>query len=162
MNEESRKGNVSSSAFLLGAILLNAKNLIILRFDCLFERIVRNVARQRHNCRAVQMADFRLLHAVKSLQRLFDARLAMTAHHTFDFQSLFHGFCLLFYLFCLFLVAFSVVPCIMHLEQIQPQRVCHDAEAGKAHGRSAVHGIQLPTEQMDEHARRQRDADHIV
>ena len=54
-----------------------------------------------------------------------------------------------------------IVPVIPELEQIQPQGVGHHAEAGKAHGRGAEHGVQCQP-QRDEHPGGQRNADGVV
>ena len=95
--------------------------------------------------------------AFDGLQGLLDAGLAVAAHHAFDLQGTGHGFFLL-----QIGSGFVVAPGAVHVEEVQPERVGDDAETGEAHGRRAEHGVQLPAEELDEHARRQRDADHIV
>ena len=106
------------------------------------------------------MADLSGLHLGHGLQGGADGGLAVGAHHALDLQCLFHS------LFLLVLVvqmigSFMIVPVIPELEQIQPQGVGHHAEAGKAHGGGAEHGVQGQA-QGDEHPGGQRNADGVV
>ena len=50
--------------------------------------------------------------------------------------------------------SFMIVPVIPELEQIQPQGVGHHAEAGKAHGGGAEHGVQGQAQGMNTPAAR--------
>ena len=54
-----------------------------------------------------------------------------------------------------------VTLCAVQVKQVQPQSVAHHAEAGKAHGSCAEHGVQRQP-QGDKHTGCQRDADDVV
>ena len=58
-------------------------------------------------------------------------------------------------------LGFAVVFGAVQVEQVQPQGIAHNTEAGKAHGRSPEHGVQGQAE-GDEHTGSQRDADDVV
>ena len=125
------------------------------------------------------MADHGLVHSGQGFQRLFHAGFAVAAHHTFNMQGLFHGIVLLdngsrngfgsIFSRCRLhggsgqggRLGFAVVFGAVQVEQVQPQGIAHDTEAGKAHGRSPEHGVQGQAE-GDEHTGGQRDADDVV
>ena len=83
----------------------------------------------------------------------------MSAHHPFYkhcfFVFVFH-FVLLLYLDFFFAVialagvvfrAVGLCRRLFHLEEIEPQGVCHNTKARKTHGRRAEHRIKLPSKQ---------------
>ena len=122
------------------------------------------------------MADNSLVHLRQSLQRFLDAGFTVGAHHAFYGQGLFHsGLLLLIRCSCIFLrcglhkgsgqgrdvFGRVVMLCAVQVKQVQPQSVAHHAEAGKAHGSCAEHGIQRQP-QGNEHTGCQRDADDVV
>ncbi len=51
---------------------------------------------------------------------------------------------------------------LVQTEEIEPQRVCHNAEARKTHCERAKHRLQRPAEDRDPYARGERDADDII
>ena len=50
----------------------------------------------------------------------------------------------------------------VQVEQVQPQGIAHDTEAGKTHGRSSEHWIQGPSEKRDPDTCCKGNADYIV
>ena len=119
------------------------------------------------------VADNSLVHLRQSLQRLLDAGFTVGAHHAFYGQGLFHSGLLL--LSCIFLrcglhkgsgqgrdvFGRVVTLCAVQVKQVQSQGVTHHAEAGKAHGSCAEHGVQRQP-QGDEHTGCQRNADDVI
>ena len=61
--------------------LFHAGDFVILRFDGSLERLVRNILRERDDGGAVVVIRDCGSNAVHSLECLFDARFAVTAHH---------------------------------------------------------------------------------
>ena len=76
--------------------LLNVGYLIALLGDSLLQNIIGNIFAQGYNSSPGLVADLGGGYAVQSLQCLFGVHLAVSAHHAFNFQCLFHGFHLLF------------------------------------------------------------------
>ena len=116
-------------------------------------------------------------HTLDGLQGLDHVGLTAGAHHALDLHCLFHGNILTFVHRIDFLnvritlthhsgsrVAGPAVEFfgVADVEQIQPQSICHHAEAGQGHGRRPEHGIQLPPQEGNEQTRRQGDAQGVV
>ena len=101
-----------------------------------------------------------------------DVLLAMCAHHAFDFECLFHGFCLFLWFvrgnfggnggFCRCGMVGGRSGRMIRLEEVEPQGVQHDADAREAHGRRADHRRKLDAEGWIQHASRDGDADDVV
>ena len=97
---------------------------------------------------------------------------AVGAHHSFDFQSLFHGNIFIYRDFFSFTGTRNTSgsragrgtrsSCGIDLHKIEPQGVRYHAETRKAHRRGAEHRVQAPTEQRFEQARGKRYAADII
>ena len=119
------------------------------------------------------MADNSFVHLRQSFQCLLDAGFTVGAHHAFYGQGLFHNDLLL--VSCIFsrcglhkgsgqgrdVFGRVVTFCAVQVKQVQSQGVAHHAEAGKAHGSCAEHGVQRQP-QGNEHTGCQRNADDVI
>ncbi len=139
--------------------LLDAGDLVVLCLDGVLEQVVGDLGVQGDDGGAGLVAHDSLVHLGQGFQSLLHAGFAVAAHHAFHFQGLLHGIILRFdfgRFGVRFFVIFSrrlhrgssgrsgfvVVPGAVQIEQVQPQGVAHDAEAGQAHGSSTEHGVQ--------------------
>ena len=118
--------------------LFHRDHFVVLILNCLFQDIIADLCTQCEYCGSCLVAHRRLRHLLKRLEAFLYPRLAVPAHHALDLHCLCHipfSFlhCMMIYragtVFPARQMTSPVTPCTVDVDQVQPQRIRHHAEA---------------------------------
>ena len=117
--------------------LLDPQHFVVFILHSFCKRVVPDFLVQSELCRSRLMVYLGRVNSGQSLERFFYRRLTVSAHHSFDLHCLCH--CCFLLLFAVFY--FSVSAGIIHVKPVEPERIAHDAYAGKTHRGRPEHRV---------------------